>query len=339
MAVDGAFRRALGEACAVARGSRSTGVTRFVRRPSPYRTSAQLEVVEVEATDGSVVRVVFKDTSRAAMHLAAQRVKPRRVLDPRREIETYRRVLASRELGTPAWYGGVIDPGQGRYWLFLEHVGGRPLWQVDDPDAWTRVARWLAAAHVAFVRAGVPERAAEVHAMRYDARFYRDWLRRARQLHAGPSCAGSGRRTKLAWLAGRHDAVVDRLLGLPATFVHGDFYPSNVLVERAGDAPRVCAIDWEMAAVGPGLMDLAALTSGRWTDAERLAMADAYRGELGRQGAPQPERDMFLQAWACCRIQIAVQWLGWFGRHRPPVEHAHDWLADAVDLVEELDLP
>ena len=55
----------------------------------------------------------------------------------------------------------------------------------------------------------------------------------------------------------------ERLLALPVGFIHGELYPSNVLVgERTG---RICAVDWEMAGIGPLLLDLAALTSGAWT--------------------------------------------------------------------------
>jgi Phosphotransferase enzyme family len=71
-------------------------------------------------------------------------------------------------------------------------------------------------------------------------------------------------------LFGNYDRVVERLLEFPVTFLHGEFYASNVLVVcEEGEGWRVCPVDWEMAAVGPGLIDLAALTAGRWTADER----------------------------------------------------------------------
>jgi hypothetical protein len=36
------------------------------------------------------------------------------------------------------------------------------------------------------------------------------------------------------------------------------------------------------------------------------------------------------------RLLVAVQWLGWSDGWRPPPEHAHDWLADALDAAERL---
>jgi hypothetical protein len=39
-----------------------------------------------------------------------------------------------------------------------------------------------------------------------------------------------------------------------------------------------------------------------------------------------------------CRLHLAVQWLGWSPGWAPPMAHAHDWLADARELGERLDL-
>jgi hypothetical protein len=91
-----------------------------------------------------------------------------------------------------------------------------------------------------------------------------------------------------------------------------------------------------MAGVGPGLLDLAALTAGRWPDAERLAIAGAYRDELDRQGMPWPDEGAFVEALNCCRVQIAVQWLGWFGNRPAPAAHSQDWLEEAVSLAARL---
>ena len=42
-----------------------------------------------------------------------------------------------------------------------------------------------------------------------------------------------------------------------------------------------------------------------------------------------------LRLWPGVVI-VVVQWLGWFGQHQPPAEHATDWLAEAVRAVEWL---
>ena len=107
-------------------------------------------------------------------------------------------------------------------------------------------------------------------------------------------------------------------------------------------AGRACGsrpIDWEIAGVGPGLLDLAALTIGKWTPAER-ARWRAPTARLPRP-VPRPPRtvgDEFERALDCCRLHLAVQWLGWEPEWQPPAEHRHDWLAEALALAERLGL-
>jgi thiamine kinase-like enzyme len=110
-------------------------------------------------------------------------------------------------------------------------------------------------------------------------------------------------------------------------------------VYDAGGDVRVCPVDWEMAAVGPGLIDLAALTAGGgWAAEEKTALAMAYHAALApREGWP-PEPDAFLAALDCCSLHLAVQWLGWSPRWAPPPEQAQDWLEEALGLAEKLGL-
>jgi hypothetical protein len=317
-------------------GNRAVTIARFVRRPSPYRTSAALEELDLELDDGACLQLIFKDAGRDALHESARRVKPAFLCDPRREIETYRRVLAGAALGTAFCYGAVADEQRDRYWLFLERVEGVELYQVGALATWQQVARWLAGMHVSFARAGVPARAHEVHAVRHDARSYRMWLDRAR-FAARRHAAGGRAASQLERLASRHDVVVDRLTSLPATLVHGEFYASNVLVCEDPLARRVCPVDWETTAVGPGLIDLAALITG-WPESERREIASAYYAALPADDRAPADRGEFFEALACCHIQIAVQWLGWFGRHPAPAGHARDWLGEAVARAEEVGL-
>jgi thiamine kinase-like enzyme len=96
---------------------------------------------------------------------------------------------------------------------------------------------------------------------------------------------------------------------------------------------RVCPVDWEMAAVGPGLIDLAALTAGGWTAEEKEELALAYCAALVSYETPP---DAFLLALDYCRLHLAVQWLGWSQDWTPPPEHAQDWLGEVLGLAEKL---
>jgi thiamine kinase-like enzyme len=119
---------------------------------------------------------------------------------------------------------------------------------------------------------------------------------------------------------------------MPKTVIHGEFYASNVLV--AGDlaSPRVCPVDWELAAAAPGLIDLAALVSGGWGDEDREALVSAYGAALGWGSFSARRLDL-------ARLHLAVQWLGWAGPGwSPPSGQRQDWLGEGLALAERLGL-
>jgi aminoglycoside phosphotransferase (APT) family kinase protein len=279
-------------------------IVRVTRKPYAYRTTFPLDELEVELGDGTTMTLLLKDVDRRSLDDAGRAAKPEHIYDPRREIEAYG-LLEGEGLGTPHLYGTLLD-GE-RSWLLIEKVAGIELWQVGDLSTWAGVARWLAMLHARFARP-FPARTL----LRHDAAYFRLWAERARQ------AVGE----ELAPVLARHDAIVERLTSLPKTLIHGEFYASNILVEEE-EVLRVAPVDWEMAAVGPALMDLAALTTG-WSEPEQAAIESAY-GFVD-------QRDL-----DCCRVQLALQWLGWSSDWAPPPEHARDWVAEARVAVERLD--
>jgi hypothetical protein len=268
------------------------------RSPSPYRTSFPLEELRVELTDGATLQLVRKELRRSALGPSVRRVKPEFLHAPEREIEAYR-LLAGRRLGTPVYYGA------GRGWILLEKVPGVELAQIGELEDWQRAARWLARLHATF--AGTPPSSRIL--LDHDAAYYRLWPQRA-----------AARAPDVSWIAARYEPVVARLVALPKTLIHGEFYASNVLV--AGE--RVAPVDWEMAAVGAGLVDLAALVTG-WRGEERAAIVAAYPG-------------VNEAALAACRLHLALQWLGWSSDWTPPAAQAYDWLGEARETAERLGL-
>jgi Ser/Thr protein kinase RdoA (MazF antagonist) len=312
-------------------------ITTLDRRPSVYRSSFALEELDVRLDDGTSLQLMFKSVGQRGLLAHARGVKPAFLCDPLREIEAYRTILAPAGLGTPTCYGSVVDQQAGHYWLFLERVPGLELYQVGLP-IWQEVARWLAAMHARFAgETALPMRA--MHLLNYNGDYYRHWLRRAQAFaqQAEPSRSGKARRG-VEWLATRYDQVVEHLVALPTTFIHGEFYASNVLVQEAAGALRVCPVDWEMAAVGPGLVDLAALTAGMWTTEEKENLALAYHAALASAGGWPPAPEAFLAALDCCHLHLAVQWLGWAPEWSPPPDQAQDWLNEALRLAEKLGL-
>ena len=288
-------------------------VTRLERQPSAHATSAALEELLVEFDDGSELAVLFKNVGPDALLPAARSVKPSLVLDPEREIALYRDVLVTARDGTAACYAAISDASHGRYWLFLERVEGVELYQVGEIEVWTDVARYLAQFHERHPETpgGSPRKAD--HLLRYDAAFHRGWMARALEF---TEALAPGVRDDLSRVSDRHDQLLSRLDRLPRALIHGDFYASNILVGPAGPRRRIYPVDWEMAGIGPALLDLAALTSGRWNDEERAQIVSGYHEGLAVDCRPSLEELLASLDW--CRLQLAIQWLGWAPNWRPP---------------------
>src|SRR5258707_482948 len=166
-----------------------------------------VQFLDVTLTNGTQVPVIFKDMT---LLEEARHVKPSFLYDPLREIEVYRDVLAPRALNTAKFLGAVTK--NGRNWLFLERVTGDLLWQVGDVAIWRAVARWLARLH------RTPANSPRL--FRYDRAYYRQWMERATTFHPAASD-----------LIPVYERAVERLLQLPVTFIHGEFYASNILVQ------------------------------------------------------------------------------------------------------------
>lgn len=304
-------------------------VVAFEHRRSTYRTSFALEEVDVRLDDGRELRLMLKDVGPRAMSAVARAAKPAFLLDPSREILTYRHLLGPIA-GPPRFYGARVDPRGKRYLLLIERVDGRPLWQVGELQVWQEVARWLAGLHQRFSSQGRRPRPSG-HLIVYDAAYYSRWIQRAL---AFADRRDASERRAIGRIADRYDRVVEHLTSLPTTLIHGELYASNVMVQETWEGVRVAPVDWEMAALGPGPVDLAALVAGSWSDEQRTAIAQAYFEAL-----PAPDaRDDVLRALEYCRLHLAIQWLGWSPDWSPPQAHAHDWLGEAVRLAEGLGL-
>jgi thiamine kinase-like enzyme len=310
------------------------------RRPSAYRSSFPLEEIQLALNNGSALDLIFKNLSRQSLHDTVRQAKPEFLDDPLREIETYQTLLAAHqpELGTARCFGAVTDSSIERYWLFLEKVPGDELYMIGEFSTWESTARWLAGMHQKFASQIANPASRSPHWLNHNADYYRTWMHRAQELcQQTPLSRPATVRRDIARIARQYDKVVERLTDLPVTFIHGEFYASNVLIERCDPGLRVCPIDWEMAAVGPGLVDLAALVSGRWTDGQRTAMALAYFEALTDENVVAPRRpESFLAALDDCRLHLAVQWLGWSNQWSPPSDHAQDWLVEALHLAEKV---
>jgi aminoglycoside phosphotransferase (APT) family kinase protein len=290
----------------------------------------------VRFDDGSNRELVCKGTGEAAMLPEARRIKPRFLHHPLREIATYEWILAPFAAGAPRFYGSAPDRRRGGHWLFLERVCGVPLTEVGDFAVWRQASSWLAALHGRFARhPGLSDATAAVPLVRYDRAHARAWMERAQQNLEADATQSRSVRLRFASLARHYESVLDEIAVQPSGFVHGEFFASNVLVETAAGCKHVRPVDWELAGVGPLLMDLAALTAG-WMEDKRVELATSYRtATRDESGSAVPQRD-FMRALDCCRLQLAVQRFGWAKQWTPPATHRQNWLGEALHAADRL---
>jgi len=310
-----------------------------LRRNSRYSSSYPIANLRVEMDTGEHLSLVLKDLSPSSLLEEARGVRPGFLYDPLREIEMYKSVLKPSRFGTPVCYGSVVRKNEELYWLLLERIEGPLLWQVGRFEQWKKAARWLAGFHSHFwTHKGKPQGLPQV-LLRHDAAYCTRWISRAeRFVSRGQNSSANGLASQFKRLAKRYSRVVDYLLALPQTLIHGEFYPSNVIVRRHNSASPICPIDWEVAALGPALIDLAALASGTWEKDARVELVAAYREELEVFTRHLPSMAELLEAVDYCQLYLSVQWLGWAADWSPPENHEQDWLRESIRLSQRLGL-
>lgn len=211
------------------------------------------------------------------------------------EAEVYRRVLRGLPLPLPAFHGLLPGTGSGTGCLVLEHLGGAMrVSKAAGEGGMPAAARWAGLFHALMEERLRYEPLAFL--ARYDADYYRRWSRQALRA-AAPVLS---RHPWLRAVCLRYEDRIPLLTGGPATVVHGEYTPHNVLWQRG----RVVPIDWESAAVGAGETDLATLLDG-WDEETARACGESYRQARWPGGAPPAFEDTFEAA----RLYVAFRWL------------------------------
>jgi hypothetical protein len=318
-------------------GGFATCVARISRKLGDYHSSFAIEDLDVEFDDGTRLSLVFKNLSPNALLEYARQIRPHFSYDPRREVDVYREILAGTGLGTATCFGAVADPSCERYWLLLEKVPGVPLAKTGDFTIWCDVARWLAHMHCALDEVARDDKRLG-SLLKYNEGSYSIWIERAEQFCKLRSSADSnGMPNPIQPVADQCRLAVRKIGCLPHTFIHGEFYASNVLIGQAAGNRRICPIDWETAAIGPALLDLAALVAGNWPEELRTEMAMAYYETLPPAFNVYGNTESFFRVLHCCRLFMAIKWLGWSSDWQAPDEHCCDWLAEATALAPIID--
>ena len=223
----------------------------------------------------------------------------------RNEVEVYRRVGAELGEVAPAVYAAAS--ARGRSVVLMEDLALRGARFGDvagscTPDEARAVARALARVHAAFWES--PRFTTDLAVFAPPAARSVTWGPQTwRLLAAVPrrydDLVPQGVRAEAHMLRRRRRAVAEVMRELPLTLVHGDTHRGNICF--VGDRPIL--FDWQVAAQGPGVKDLAYFTvTSLDTDVRRRIEQDLlaeYLEALQAHGGPRLAREPI---WADYRM-------------------------------------
>jgi len=232
------------------------------REPLAETTSFPCEILRARRGE-QTVELFFKDFGRCRLPRESDEGSVR-------EMEVYRRVLDPR-LGAPRHLGSIREAG--RAWLLLEHVRGAGLAKV-DPPAWRAAAAWPA-------RLQACEPPSDSTLVVHDgAHFLAIGAEAVRNVALVELVLDRPFQRALK----EYEWAAEWLADQPRVLVHGSYRRDNILVEPGSEAPRIAPIDWEHAALGSVLYDMAFLTTNHTRERaeELLGLFRAAAAEHGR---------------------------------------------------------
>jgi hypothetical protein len=294
----------------------SPAITHVRRTRSRYSSWYASDIVTVGLATGAELKVFLKDFG--SYPLSKDGMEQRRD----RELRVYRDLLAEADLGTARYYGSVWDRSEGRFWLILEFVEGMPV-RYCDLEYWIAAAAWLGRMHGYFARHRPRQ---TCFLMCHDTRFFWSKAELALAVMSGTPLAA-----RVAQLLSGYDPLVRLMASQPATLVHGAYRPKEVLANASIDPPRICPVDWELAALGAPLYDLALFADG-FEPSVQDRLWSVYREQARASGLSLPDREEANCLMDCFRLHNVMNWLGQSRARGFPEEK----VARLVDLGEEL---
>ena len=254
------------------------------------QTSFSAQILTLQMDRGGPLKLFVKDYSSSSL--------PKEGLAQRstREHRVYRDLLSQVTMNTPHYYGAAQIPGSNGFYLLIEFVEG--IWlDYRGFDDWTRAAAWLGQLHGAFTN-HQNELASADYLDTHDAAFFRTKAENALKSVVEFSPAQASR---LAPVLEGYDEIVNIMTAQPRTLVHGSFRLRNVLVTPTDTPVRICPVDWELAARGGGLYDLAFVADG-FNPEKVNTLLDAYLDQFSKHAIAWTSREKMTSAIHCFRL-------------------------------------
>lgn len=298
------------------------------REPCQFVSSFQGEHVRVLVDSGEWVSMFFKDMNPNHQVKTAQKVRGNSLGPSYHELRVYQEILSRADFGTARLYAVRWEPHKGIFWIFLEDVGNSRLRDCRNFQHWVPAARWAARFH-ATARKLAPCHTSFLPV--WNAEHYRRCAERVRAVLPELNVR---ERAFVGRALEHYISQIDWFAALPRTVIHGQFFGKNIML-RAGRGDRILAvIDWETAALGPGSFDLASLSSGKWTHAQRYSMRRAYFDEYRAQSGVSLGWDAFFRELKEMDIYQGLEWIGWW-RHRSVSHNFGKWLKELARIMSD----
>src|SRR5437588_97925 len=303
-------------------------VQRIERETCVHESSFHAEHLCVLFNNGDFVPIFFKDLNPRHQIAPARKLRNNSLGPSYHELRVYRRILSRVDLGTPQLYSVRWEPSRGTYWLFLEDIGAARLRDSRNYKRWVPAAQWAARFHA---RA----RHLPVSATRflpvYDREHYDRCAQRVRDIL--PGLQPRDRQLVEPALA-HYESRLQWFAELPRTVIHGQLFGKNIMLRPRNHEQPLAVIDWETAALGPGIYDLVSVSSGRWTENQRNVMWRAYFDQYSAESGGARGWEDFCEEAKEMELYSALEWLAWW-RNRTVSHNFGRWIKELKRILRD----
>jgi Phosphotransferase enzyme family len=306
-------------------GAKGCGVkiSSMRREPTPFVTLFPAEVLSVSLENGDEMSFFVK-------HLGFEQSDHPDKQCRDREVLVYEALLRADHLPAVKYYGSQWNEISKRREVFLGHIDDWNL-KYHDLEHWFTAARRLAHLHAYFATRA--ERLSTCDfLLRLDARYLCEWADRALSVVADQSPELAA---ELASVVDNYNRVAEVLARQPLTLVHNDLAPKNVIADRSSSPARICFIDWEMAGVGCGLMDLVHLKYGL-DPVNDQKMCMAYCEELAGTDLLPPDPQDRNSLFAACEVHQTIYLLAHSKSWRLPTAKVAQWVMETEQFMARI---
>jgi aminoglycoside phosphotransferase (APT) family kinase protein len=302
---------------------RDVTIQSVTRQPSPFVTLSPADVLTLTLSDRRELRLFVKHLS---PEQSDQPDKQRRD----RELRVYEQLLSGRDgLPVPRYFGSRWNGGTGRHELYLEHIDDWSL-RYHDLEHWFTAAQRLADLHAHFASAN--ELGDADFLLKLDQPYFAAWAGRAQTAVAQQSNELADR---IGMLRRNYGPACDLLAKQPVTLVHNDLACKNVIAHRSAGPARICIVDWELAGVGCGLLDLVHLKYGLDPENDQK-MVLTYRARLGLTGLLPADDREFARLLAASELHKTFYRLAHSPSWKLPPDKLAQWAADAEIFLQRV---